>query len=472
MGRYKCATKHDDLPAGLCNECFQKQLKIDRLEEENARLKAQLRYRTKKNQEPFGLSTPSSKLHIKQKSTEENQNKKGGGQPGHQGYGRNTFTEKEADEVVTLKVKEKICPDCGGELEDKEIDERPIIDSVILEAKKIFYKSHVKRCTCCKTEVSRKPLVLPRYKYGNNLIAETVISHFLEGIPITRIGDRWGKDVSTSALQNIENELAEKLKPIADQLEKEYRQAPVKHADETGWRTDGNTGYSWLFCTPDLSVFKFENNRSQRVPESVLGKESVPGTLVVDRYQGYNKVPCNLQYCYEHLKRDLIELGDKNPKSKEVKAFVDTLLPHIKDAIRIHSEDLSDSEYYLKAKLLKKNILECIDASAQHCGIQTYQDIFRDNKNRMYHWVEDRRIPAHNNRAERELRPTIIARKISFGSQGERGAKTRSILMTVLHTVAKRTKARTVKQWLVECLNGFASDPNFDPISIMPKPET
>jgi len=48
-------------------------------------------------------------------------------------------------------------------------------------------------------------------------------------------------------------------------------------------------------------------------------------------------------------------------------------------------------------------------------------------------------VPADNNRAERELRPLVIARKVSFGSQSDAGAQTREILMTVLHTLKKRT---------------------------------
>ncbi len=37
-----------------------------------------------------------------------------------------------------------------------------------------------------------------------------------------------------------------------------------------------------------------------------------------------------------------------------------------------------------------------------------------------------------------------IARKISFGSQSDAGAKTREILMTVLHTLKKRTTDVTI----------------------------
>jgi hypothetical protein len=56
----------------------------------------------------------------------------------------------------------------------------------------------------------------------------------------------------------------------------------------------------------------------------------------------------------------------------------------------------------------------------------------------MYHWTDDPAVPAENNLAERELRPLVVARKVSFGSQSDRGAATRQTLMTVLHTLRKR----------------------------------
>ena len=79
-------------------------------------------------------------------------------------------------------------------------------------------------------------------------------------------------------------------------------------------------------------------------------------------------------------------------------------------------------------------------AEARHPGVRTIQDLFVEKAERMYQWASDRRVPADNNRAERELRPTVIARKVSFGSQSEGGAKTRETLMSVMQTLKKRVK--------------------------------
>lgn len=79
---------------------------------------------------------------------------------------------------------------------------------------------------------------------------------------------------------------------------------------------------------------------------------------------------------------------------------------------------------------------------------------------------------AVNNKAERELRPTVIARKVSFGSQSVKGAKTRSILTTILHTVQKRLKDKTVEEWLRESLDKISANPSIDPYSLIPIPDS
>ena len=50
----------------LCAGCLEKQRRIDRLEEQVAALRSQLRYQQRTAQEaPFGSSTPSSKVLVK-----------------------------------------------------------------------------------------------------------------------------------------------------------------------------------------------------------------------------------------------------------------------------------------------------------------------------------------------------------------------------------------------------------------------
>ena len=69
-------------------------------------------------------------------------------------------------------------------------------------------------------------------------------------------------------------------------------------------------------------------------------------------------------------------------------------------------------------------------------------------------------------RAERGIRPTVIARKISFGSQGDKGARDREIIMTVLHTV--RARGGISKVFLLNVLNALAEKPKANIKTFMP----
>jgi hypothetical protein len=310
-------------------------------------------------------------------------------------------------------------------------------------------------------------LVLSGSKIGNGLISNAVVMHFLEGMTIRQVAKIYG--LPHGALLHIFHKLADSWEKVLTVLKEDYRNAPVKHADETGWRNDGKNGYAWLFCTPQLSLFQFEGTRSGEVPRSVLG-ESAKGVLVVDRYGGYNKVSCSIQYCYAHLLRDLQSMEKEFPKKKEVGLFVNELAPLFAKAMSLRRIAPSDSDYDRQAKAIQKTMLETCRAPAQHPAIQRYQDLILDHEHRLFHWVENQAVPPDNNRAERELRPTVIARKMSFGSQSQRGAKTRSVLMSVLHTAAKRLEDQSLRQWFFSTLEALSKNPSADLAALLPKP--
>jgi len=452
----------------FCEYCFEKQKKIDKLEEEVVRLRSKLRYEKLKIKDGyFGSATPSSKIPLKKNSKKKGCN--GGGKKGHKGYGRGKIREDEADRVEYLAVGDK-CPDCGNNLEDKDIVDRSVIESVPVKVEKILYKCEQKRCKHCKKIIQKKPEVLPRSLYGNQLIANTAAMHYVHGIPMGRIERILGENISSGSLFDVFHRVAKIWEPAISKITEEYRSSAVKHADETGWRTDGYSGYSWLFCSEKTSIFRFADTRASRIPKEIFGKNRLPGVLVVDRYQSYNKAPCKIQYCYAHLLRKVEDLGKQFNDNSEVTCFVSNFAPVLAEAMHLRGQSISDKIYYKKAKLLKKKILKIINSGATHPGIKEIQFIFKKNRKRLYHWVKDRNIPADNNKVERELRPTVIARKVSFGSQSKKGALTRSILMSILHTAQKRLKNQTLEDWFKNALNSIVANPNVDPYSLLPPP--
>lgn len=448
-----------------CAECLKKQQLIDHLIEENQSLKHKLNYRERKGMEGFfGSQTPSSKVPVKS-NTAPKKCKKKGARVGHKGYGRKIFSGCEADFVVDVasEVRGK-CPDCGSPLEGKGIDKRLVIESQPVRAEKIIYRLPKRYCPRCKKVFKpRTPEVLPRSLYGNQLITGAAVMHYLHGIPMGRVCEQMR--IGPGSLVEIFHRLSRLFAKIPEKLIKEYRQSLVKHADETGWRTDGKNGYVWLFATDKLSIFQFRKTRSGEVARSIFGEKVLPGVLVVDRYAGYNKAPCKIQYCYAHLLREVEDLEKEFPESIEVKSFVSTMAPLLSLAMKLRTQSILDDNFYLKAKEVKSQIETAVKSPANHLGIRRIQDIFLENEKRMYHWACHRRVPAENNLAERDLRPTVIARKVSFGSQSDAGAYTRGVLMSVLYSLKKR--GVDVAAHLKNTLDELAKNINQDPYPLL-----
>jgi transposase len=452
-----------------CSGCLEKQLKIDSLQEQIISLKAKLRYQERTAKEGcFGSSTPSSQIPIKPNTLAERQQRHGGARAGHQGHGRRSVAEGEATRIERVTVRD-VCPRCGGHMEDRGIKRRTVMDCVPIKMEKIALHLEHKRCINCGESVyARPPGVMPKCLYGNQLFTYVAVQHYLHGNTLGQLERQTG--IGYSSLVKAMHQLATRLKDVPAKLIEEYRKATVKQADETGWRNDGQNGYGWIFCTQDTSIFRFRKSRSAQVAWEVLGKKPLLGTLVVDRYAAYNKMPCTLQYCYAHLLRDVDDIEKEFPDNAEVSSFVKVFGTLLANAMHLRSLPLNDDQFKEHAADIKNQIINMVNREARHPAIQTIQNLFREKAERMYHWAEDRRIPADNNLAERELRPLVIARKISFGSQSEKGAHTREILMTVLHTLKKRTPDAAAA--FKKALDALAENPTLDPYPLLFPPNS
>ena len=84
---------------------------------------------------------------------------------------------------------------------------------------------------------------------------------------------------------------------------------------------------------------------------------------------------------------------------------------------------------YFKAKMLKWLV------AGLHCGhektARTCANIL-DVQDSLWHFFDSKDIPATNNHAERQLRPLVISKKLSFGTQSERGSRFIERIFTVI----------------------------------------
>lgn len=435
-----------------------------RLKEEVARLKAKLsrQERTAKEQ-PFGLSTPSSQRLVKpsapEPAPEEARRRKGGAPAGHKGHGWKPpdGSEPETEDLPAPDT----CPCCGGALTDFPGETeavRDLIDCHPLPAFRRRVRVPARYCPRCRKPVRpRVPGVLPKTRLTNRLLARAAREHYLDNTPMGTVARRLG--VPKGTLLNGMHRLAEITRPAAGGLRGLLRDAAVKHADETPWRTDGKNGYAWVFTAGRVRLFVCEQTRAMSVPAEVLA--DCGGTLVTDRYAAYNCFLGDRNYCLEHLKRDTLDIVAGNPASRECRAFAETLVPWLCAAMSLRAAFDGDRvTYFVRAARIRHEIETIVAAPARHPAVQGIQNIFRENEHRLWHWTEDPRVPAENNAAERAIRPLAIARKVSHGSQSVKGRETRSVMMSVLHTLD--ACCTDPEERLAEALDHYARDRDAD----------
>ena len=441
----------------------------ERLKAENERLKAEQSGGAAATP-PFGSSTPSSRIPLKANSTEENRARAGGRPAGHAGCGRKSVAPEDADERVDLPLP--VCPVTHETLTDVcATTTRTVYHTVPARVvKQVFTRYRCWCPTCGEYHESEVPGVMPRFMFSNDLLAQALVDHYSNGIPFGTIARRVG--VKKSALINALHAVAEKLGDGADALLADFLAAPVKHADETTWSCDGRRGYAWGFFTPTVSLFRFRETRGKSVPEAVFGAEPHVGTLVVDRYPAYGstwKGP--IQFCLEHYKRNVRDLLEAEPGNEEYKNFIPPFLALLAEAMTLRArfkgrkkEDFL-AEYRAEASRIRDAILAMAKSPVRDGRLKGYLDLVLEKPHRFFQWVGDPDVEAENNLAERRIRPLVIARKTSFGSQSEKGLRTRETLASVVCTLALRCDDPVAR--LSSAFDALARDPEADVAALL-----
>jgi transposase len=423
------------------------------------KLEKQLNVRSGK-EEPYGLNTPSSKRIYKSNSNEENRAKKGGAKVGHAGHGRTGFSEAEVDRIVYIEPDGETCK-CGGKFAAGQKVQHSVYKYIPARLeKRIYYKYKLSCLTCGMKVLPGTPNVMPGYLYGNDLIAHILTEIFYHGQTFGKMSKRF--DIGIGSICNFAHHCALLLKPLIELIIARLRTSKLIHADETTWSCDGRKGYAWFFGNSHTRLYIFRQTRGSEIPITVIGRKKLMLVLITDRYGGYTKdLKVLRQYCYAHLLRDVIGEMEDFPDEEEVQKFGSDLSSLLKKAMQLRNKNYNKQKYLQKADKLKGKIVDLCNESAQHPAVQHLQNIFRENKERMYQWAKDPDIPADNNFAEREHRKVVINRKISFGSQAEQGLATREVLMSVMHTVA--AEGCNPEKFIKKALDLLAKDKNLDP---------
>ena len=225
-------------------------------------------------------------------------------------------------------------------------------------------------------------------------------------------------------------------------LKQQIRASPAVQADETGWREDGKNGYIWSVSTPEVRYYEYHHSRGSEVVKQLLG-ESFEGVLGSDFYASYNIYQGLHQRCWVHLLRDGHELKEQYADDQEVQQWAKDVKAVYERAIAYSGPDASlpvakqEAERRKLQHALEQELWQ-LCAPYAHTSAPLHKLCERVERflPELFVFVARPEVPAHNNLAERSVRPLVIARKISGGSRSPTGSHTRMALFSCLGTWA------------------------------------
>lgn len=375
------------------------------------------------------------------------EHKKAGRRVGHVGVNRPT--PNHIDHVVCVPLT--CCPHCQGAVTDcrdhvQFIEEIPVVTPTVT---RLTTQSGV--CPQCGPVATTHPLQTGRGHHASRVqlgpralaLAATLNKH--HGLSMRKtcrvLNEACGLKLSAGGLSQALDRLADRLDGDYQQLFADVRAGPVAYVDETSWWVGGPGHWLWVFASPTTILYRVTDSRASAVVHATLTLDYA-GVLVTDCLNIYDDaVPFESKHkCIAHHQKAIREqlaspgLGDRTYLESWKGLF------QVVCRITAKRELLGEETFaYHRSRCEAKRdvLLNQVVTQPEDVRIQN-----RLLKQRAYllGCLEHPEVDATNNRAERALRPAVIARKISCGNKTARGAKTFERLASLAATWWQRGK--------------------------------
>lgn len=404
-------------------------------------------------------SSNSSKPPSTDQSKDKDKNKGGGsGRPrgGQAGHPRHLRPPLPPDETFTIKPS--ACRGCGHALDGDDpqplchqVVELPVIKPHVAE-----YRLHRLSCPCCGVRTcAALPDGVPNGGQGPRLrafctllaggyrLSKSLISSLLE--------DAFSIGVCAGTVCKMEKQTDAILEQVVLPLREQVRKGPV-NIDETGWRENRQRAWLWVVVSASITIFHIVRSRGGAVARELLG----PGfhwVLTSDRYSAYNWI-CKRrrQICWAHLERDFQGMVDRGNDGTSIGA---ELLAFTADVFhwwqRIRDGTLKRSTVRTYIDEQRPWLRELLTRGSG-CGCAKTAGICRQLlklETAMWAFLRHDGVEPTNNAAERALRPAVIWRKTSYGTDSEAGSRFVANVLSVVATC--RQQGKNVLEFLTAC---------------------
>lgn len=369
--------------------------------------------------------------------------------------------------VFELPENQQICDACGDPL--TEYTEEYLTTRIAVIPEKVYkieYYRKVYKCKNCdqngiranivKAENQTPACIIAKGLPDASLIADIMQKKYQLGEPLYRQEQYWklrGIYLNRTALANWVIKGAKWFEPVIRQFWAYAYLEPVLNADETPTRVlkkDGKPtrkkGQMWIVCTGasaarKIALYTYRDSRSKTAAEELLG--GYTGVVQTDGLQSYGSGDYENAGCWAHARRkffDCIPEGDTACPSAQIVAFIDKAASYEREAKKAeYSREQILEMRQKKIRLLLDKAYEIIDTLRPGKGSHLYTAVTyaRNQKEKLYLFLDNPDVEMTNNLAERTVKPYVINRKNFLFSDTERGAEASAAVMSIIET-AKR----------------------------------
>jgi hypothetical protein len=417
---------------------------------------------------------------FKKKPRKPKSSKKRGGQPGHEGHSRDLYPIEKCSDVI--EPHPTICSCCGESLrgEDKNPYRHQIVEIPPIEPVVIEHRLHQLICGRCGnlTRATLPDDVNPS-GYGVRVVATvallSVVYRNSQRMVQSALADLFDISMSLGTVNKLRLEASIAVASCVDEAKLYVQQQKVVGADETSFKQGNIDGYNpkqrqawlWVAVTPLVTFFEIALTRCTEAAKNLLGG-NFSGILTSDRHGAYNWVDTERrQLCWAHLRREFIKISERPGVSKELgtalvkqqeKLF--ELWHRVRDGTLVRwdfMELVEDIRLPIKALLQEAADYEIgvKEKTPLAKTVRTCRQLLKVEP-AMWLFVTTVGVEPTNNAAERAIRPAVIWRRTSFGSQTQTGSTFVARMLTVVTTL--KSQQRNVREFLAQAVIAARED--------------
>ena len=456
------------LVRSLLGRIEQLEQQYEELKAENAVLREQTQRNSKNSSKP-----PSQDVSTRFKPKEKKaKGKQRGAQFGHEGHEQKLYPLEACQRVEDYYPDS--CIECDAVLTGSDPQpyrvqnvDIPVVAPIVRE-----HRFHTLTCERCGAKTRAwDARIINGSRYGERVVALVGVlsGQYRQSHRMVQelLRELFGVKLSVGSINQLRQESSASVAAAVSEVYDYVQQQAHVNMDETSFaqgNSDGKNpkrskGGLWVMVTPLVSYFAMSLSRSGVVCQQLLG-DAFAGIVGSDRFSAYNGLNLkNRQLCWAHLKRDLTQIAERSGIAGKLgEALLEQQRLLFEQWYCVRDGTLSRTAFAKTVQPIRNQFHQLLTEGAGYDiapkektplakTVRTCQQLLKVEP-ALWTFVTTEGVEPTNNAAERALRPAVLWRKNSFGSQSAEGSLFVSRMLTVVTSL--RAQNRPVLEYLVQ----------------------